>query len=198
MDIHIRSRGRLPHWESADATYFVTFRLADSLPRAVLEQLESERFHLLARIKQAGREPTSDERLQIAELFSQKVEEALDRGSGSCALANKQIGQVVADALLHFHNVRYDMNAYVVMPNHVHIVVKPQNGYSLQQLLHSWKSYTSNQANKLLGNSGEFWEREYYDHLVRSEGDLERVIAYVLENPAKAGLADWPWVGRLP
>jgi REP element-mobilizing transposase RayT len=80
------------------------------------------------------------------------------------------------------------------MPNHVHVVFQPFEGHSLDKTLHSWKSYTSTLANKLLNRSGAFWQREYYDHIIRNEKQFHRIIEYVLENPQKAGLKDWPWV----
>jgi REP element-mobilizing transposase RayT len=115
--VTVRSRGHLPHWESERATYFVTFRLADSL------------------------------------------------------------------------------QAWAVMPNHVHAVFTPQKPFHLANIVHSWKSYSAVQANRILGRQGSFWQREYYDHLVRDDTDFDRIVRYVLDNPRKAGLLDWRWVG---
>ena len=86
------------------------------------------------------------------------------------------------------------------MPNHVHVVLHLSPQIDLASILHSWKSFTAKKINGLLGCTGEFWQREYYDHLVRNEGDLERVVRYVAQNPAKAGLAnwDWVWVRKMP
>jgi len=81
------------------------------------------------------------------------------------------------------------------MPNHVHVVTRLLGTQSLASILHSWKSYTAKLANKILGCRGEFWMREYFDRIVRDEDDLRATIAYVLANPAKAGLVDWKWVG---
>ena len=83
------------------------------------------------------------------------------------------------------------------MPNHAHAVVKPIQNHKLDEVLHSWKSYSAHEINKALGRQGEFWQREYYDHLVRSESELIRVVDYTIHNPEKAGLLDWPWVSRL-
>ena len=80
------------------------------------------------------------------------------------------------------------------MPNHVHVVVRLLPGNKLADVVHSWKSFTAKRANELLGRSGSFWQREYYDHLIRDEQELERAMRYVSENPVKAGLRDWKWV----
>ncbi len=81
------------------------------------------------------------------------------------------------------------------MPNHVHVIVQPYPDFDLSDIEHSWKSYTAHKANKLLRRSGEFWQPEPYDHLIRDEEDLERSIEYILSNPKAAGLQNWRWVG---
>ena len=81
------------------------------------------------------------------------------------------------------------------MPNHVHVVVRPIRGYELPGILHSWKSFTAKQANKILNRGGQFWQHEYYDHLIRDENDFRYALEYVLSNPEHAGFHDWPWVG---
>ena len=80
------------------------------------------------------------------------------------------------------------------MPNHVHVVFRPIGNHQLAAILHSWKSYTANAANRILKRTGSFWQREYYDHLIRNEEDFLRIVRYVMNNPVKAGLRDWPWV----
>lgn len=83
------------------------------------------------------------------------------------------------------------------MPNHVHAVVRP-GSHDLSSILHTWKSFTASEANRSLGRSGEFWQKESYDHIVRDESELERTVRYVVENPVNAGLADWRWTWRRP
>ena len=104
---------------------------------------------------------------------------------------------MVASALRHFQGMHYHLFAWCVMPNHVHAVLHPLEGYELARILHSWKSFTAHQANRLLGIKGSFWEREYYDHLIRDEGEFRRIIEYVISNPLKAHLMNWPWVEAL-
>ena len=144
------------------------------------------------------RELSADEQRRVTELFGERIEEHLDAASGSCFLANPAIADKLVRALNHFEGVRYRVFAWCIMPNHVHVVFQPLAGHTLAGIVHGWKSYTAKEANRLLRRSGVFWQREYYDHLVRDDADFRRVVRYVLENPLKAGLRDWPWVSGAP
>lgn len=186
--VQIRSRGYLPHWEIDNAIYFITYRLADSLPRSVIEKLRSE----YAAAK-GGFKLTISEQSRLSEWFHRRLDEFLDSGSGACFLKVPEVAECVIQTWRHFNGVRYDLRAWCVMPNHVHVVAKIFHGADLDRILHSWKSYTSNQANALLQRRGSFWWREYYDHCIRTDMELQRTIRYVVENPAKAGLRDWPY-----
>ena len=193
-EITIRDRGRLPHWEKVWATYFITFRLADSLPRNVLEQIEFEKRDIISTAAQMRSRTLRDERNRITRPSSARIEHYLDKGSGACHLRNPELAKVVSEALLHFNERRYCLFAWCVMPNHVHVVVRLFPGYSLAAVLHSWKSYTAKRATDVIGIAGGIWQREYYDHLLRSEAEFERAVRYVVENPVKAGLRNWPFV----
>jgi REP element-mobilizing transposase RayT len=174
----IRSRGRLPHWESEHGIYFVTFRLADSMPQTVVRILRaSERA-----------KPVADHRPSTA------VENVLDSGVGACVLRNPAVADVVAAALQRFDRLRYRLFAWCIMPNHVHVVFEPTHGTTLAGILHSWKSYTASTINRLLSRRGALWQREYYDHLIRDSRQLKRAIAYTLDNPRRSGLKNWPYV----
>jgi REP element-mobilizing transposase RayT len=191
----IRTRGFLPHWEANHAIYFVTFRLADSLPASVLRQFEVERQDIIATALAQKRDFSASEQEQLEKLFSEKIQSNLDAGAGRCYLANPAAADIVAEALRHFDSSRYRMYAWCVMPNHVHALFRLLADHTLAGVLHSWKSYSAKEANRLLGRTGEFWQREYYDHLVRGEVAFYRTVRYILENPAKAGLKNWRWVG---
>jgi REP element-mobilizing transposase RayT len=130
--------------------------------------------------------------------LSPRVEKFLDSGSGACFLARPDIAVVVAQALAAFANTRYRLFAWCVMPNHVHVVLQPSGGWGLSYIIQSWKSFTAKRANQLLARNGVFWQREYCDHLMRDGDDFTRLVRYVLENPARSGLANWPWVGTDP
>ena len=192
--LHIRKGAYLPHWTREGATYAVTFRLGDSLPRPVLEVWLAERQQIVSTARQMGRPLSNHEEQRLRELHSERVEAYLDAGHGACWLRQPEIAQMVADALRFFDGKRYHLHAWCVMPNHVHTIVEPFTGHELPALLHSWKSFTSKAANRLLGRTGNFWQEEYYDHLIRDEADYGHAMHYLLGNPAAAGLRDWPWV----
>jgi len=192
--ISIRERGRLPHWEAHGATYFVTYRQADSLPKTVLADIENEREkYILA--QKAKVKLSKEDKDRIKQIFSEKIEDYLDSGAGECHLRDPRIAEIVKENLLKFDGTKYRIYAWCIMPNHVHVVMEPLVDHELAKILHSWKSFTSNKINKKLGLKGKLWQREYYDHLVRDQADYERVVDYVWENPKKAGLSDWEWVG---
>ncbi len=193
-EVTIHDRGRLPHWEKESATYFITFRLHDSLPKSVLERIESERESLVKTAKQLNREISPSEHKKLRTLSTKTIEQYLDNGAGSCHLKHPAVADVVAEVLRHFDNRRYRLFAWCIMPNHVHAVLKVFPGRTLAEIIHSWKSFSAKQANVLLNSSGSFWQREYYDHLVRDEVEFERAVRYVTENPERAGLRNWRWV----
>jgi S-adenosylmethionine decarboxylase proenzyme len=192
--VDIRERGRLPHWEKEDGIYFVTFRLADSLPRHILEQLETEREQAEKILGSLERELSHSEKRRVDMLFSERVNEYLDKGYGECYMRRPEIAEIVANAVKHFDGERYHLFAWCVMPNHVHVVFQTLQRNKLEDILHSWKSYTANRIHGVLDRTGELWQREYYDRLVRDQSELENTIEYTLDNPIKAGLRDWQWV----
>ena len=193
-EVEIRDRGYLPHWEKDNATYFLTFREAGSLPQSVLDRIESERRSVVQTARQLERDLSADERRKVQQLSTKGIEEYLDRGSGVCHLRDPALADLVASVLLHFDRKRYRLFAWCVMPNHVHVVLRLFPGQTLAEVVHSWKSFSAKRINKVLRSSGAFWQKEYYDHLIRDEHELERAIRYVGGNPAKAGLKGWRWV----
>lgn len=197
-DVRIYQHGILPHWRQDGCTYFVTFRQADSLPVPVLREMEAERHQWLHR---HGIDPQSPSwKLEFAKLpaaerreFERQVGVALDRyldaGHGSSVLPRRAIKKVLTEALHHFHATRVLTGDYVIMPNHVHVLMRPLPGFELEDILHSIKSFTANEINKLVGESGEFWQRQSYDHIVRDYEQLEAFQQYIALNPVKAGLS---------
>ena len=193
--VRIHSRGYLPHWEAADGIYFITFRLADSLPREVVESLKRQREEIeQKRRRDRGRLSLID-RQEISRLYSLRVDHYLDAGSGECELRDPRAARIVVDALRFFDETRYQLKSFCVMPNHVHVIMRPTGDWLLKRILFSWKSYTSHEINKVLGRKGQLWQEEYYDHLIRDEQELLELTDYVANTPVKAGLVDWPWVG---
>jgi len=179
------TRRRLPHWRQEGATYFVTFRLADSIPHDVLRNLLQEKQDW---IRKHGGQLSAERQRELAEFYRAKVEEQLDRGFGSCVLKEAGAAECVESALRHFDGERYWLGNYVVMPNHVHALVQPVMEHQLSEILHSWKSYTAHQINKVFQRSGSLWEDESFDHIVRDEAELEKFSSYIEENPVKARL----------
>jgi len=177
-----RSRGRLPHWEVDDADYFVTFRLHDSLPREIARRLIEERHHLAQTVHNPA------ERAQIDKQFGLRLDSYLDAGYGSCLL--NEHAETVANSIRFFDGARYLLHAWCVMPNHVHVLFHLDRGCDLDGVLHSWKSYTAHRI-----GMGVIWQREYFDRVIRGPDDFRETRAYILGNPAKAGLWDWAWVG---
>jgi len=190
-----RRGAHLPHWTKEGATYAVTFRLGDSLPAKVVESWRKQREEIVQRAKSLGRSLSTHERKQLHKLYSARIESYLDAGQGECYLRSPEVAKAVQDALHHFDGERYELLAWAVMPNHVHVVLRPLPGHELKDIVHSWKSFSAKQANAILGRQGKFWQEEYYDHLIRDEEDFCGNVSYVLANPAKAGLTGWEWVG---
>jgi L-threonylcarbamoyladenylate synthase len=175
----------LPHWRQPGTTYFVTFRLGDAIPQEKLQQLRHERAEWFSSHPQ----PWSDEdRAKYHRIFSERVQEWLDAGHGSCLLRDERAASIVADCLRHFDGQRYDLLAWVVMPNHVHALVSPHNGFHLDQVLHTWKSFSAHEIKKCLGRTGEIWQHEGYDHIVRNPEALWMIAKYIVDNPRKASI----------
>jgi REP element-mobilizing transposase RayT len=185
----------MPHWEVDDGLYFISFRLHDSLPAEAVDRLHE--------IRRQFRETHSDsisdrERLELERALFRESEYWLDRSHGKCFLARHEVATIVRDALHFFDSERYRLIAWCVMPNHVHTAAHLFRGEDLPRVIHSWKSFTAKEANKVLGRRGTFWDREYWDRLIRSHEELRNVVAYIVNNPVKAGLNDWPWVWVRP
>lgn len=197
-------RRRLPHIQPEGATFFVTSRLADSLPMDVVEKLHNERTTIDAELAKIINKHERAEQAYLASrrLFG-KWDKALDESdTGIKYLANEQIAKLVADSLHYRDGKVYDLIAYCIMPNHKHVVFTPleetENKYfSLSKIMHSLKRHTARQANLVLERTGVFWQHENYDHFIRDEAELERIVKYILYNPVKANLVkeqtDWQW-----
>jgi REP element-mobilizing transposase RayT len=191
-------RGVLPHLKREAGTYFVTFREAGSLPREVLARFKAERDAIIRHAKASKRPLTWHEQEELFRWYSHRVDAYLDSNKGVHHLDNPQFADLLAKAICFFEDERYTLCAWVLMPNHAHVVVRPMSSYTLREILHSWKSYTSHQFNKRLPiRITPFWQTESYDHLVRDADDLYRCCQYTLMNPVNAGLCarpqDWRW-----
>ena len=173
------THGNLPHWSQFGKMHFVTFRLADSLPHEKLKQIKNEREQWLARY---GQPSTESQWHEYHLLFSDRINQWLDSNHGQCLLARPECSQIVADAMGHFNQKWYRLDYWVVMPNHVHVLLIPFHPNTLKDILHSWKSYTSKEVNKITHRTGQLWQHESFDHIVRNTRQLEKFRAYMIEN----------------
>ncbi|HID22932.1 MAG TPA: hypothetical protein EYP14_11110, partial [Planctomycetaceae bacterium] len=161
----VNLKGNLPHWRQEHVTYFVTFRLADSVPQHKLRLWRRERDEWLRSHPQPHSAAT---RRQYLRRFTARLERWLDAGYGECLLQRPQVRAIVEQALRHSDGERYYLDEFVVMPNHVHVLVTPRPGHSLSKIVQSWKSFTAHVINNLLGRRGALWQKEYFDHIVRN------------------------------
>jgi len=178
----------LPHWRQDGATYFVTFRLGDSLPESKLRELREYRDAWI-RKHPPPRSHKLNEDLS-RDVFT-RVERWIDQGMGSCVLRDPSAAKFMTNAMHHFDGIRYELDAYVVMPNHVHVIVRPTEPevHSLGTILGSWKQFASTNMNVSLKPEGPFWQDEGYDRIIRDVEHLYRVLQYIGRNPKKAGLS---------
>jgi len=191
--LEIRKRNRLPHWDAEHAIYFVTFNLCDAIPRHVLDRIRAEADAQLTHIRTLRGSCTIAEKNACEEWVRAKCGDALDETYGACFMRDTRIATIVANAITHFDEERYELLAWCVMPNHAHVVMSLIND-TLDRVLHSWKSFTAKRCNALLERTGKFWQDDYYDRCIRDSKELSTTIDYVVNNPAKADLRDWPFV----
>ncbi|PJJ59078.1 REP-associated tyrosine transposase [Hymenobacter chitinivorans] len=179
----------LPHRLPPGSDIFLTFRLADSLPGNIILRLQ---------LQFSSGEETEDNYAKQRRYFG-KFDNLLDGAThGPIWLQEPRIADLVGASLRHFHGKAYQLICYCIMPNHVHLVVSfPDEAPPLAKTIQRIKGYTALQANQLLNRRGQFWQRETYDHIIRSSEEMQRVIAYTINNPVKAGLVDnweqWPY-----
>lgn len=214
-----QTRRRLPHREQPGCTYFVTWRLADSVPADLIQQWKTERsvFH------HTHPKPWSEETWrEYSRNFERRLERWSDEGHGACHFRHENLRKVVCTSFRHFDQQRYDLVSYVVMPNHVHVLLRPYAGTpaesvgeipasaslrsqnraepflhpcSLAGILKAWKGFTAREINRALGRAGTLWMDESFDHAVRSEAQWLKFRDYIRDNPKNAGLREneWSW-----
>jgi putative transposase len=191
--------GHLPHWYQPGVTYFVTFRTDDSIPVAVAKAWRGQREDWLRRHGVAA--PRTDGKLDLEGLprdvqhefhdrFSRKYLDALDRGHGECLLRRPELAQIVAESLWHFDGERYRLGDFVIMPNHVHLLVCLLGATEVESQCRSWKKFAGTEINRRLSRKGRFWQEESFDHLVRSPEQFVAIRRYIAENPAAAKLGE--------
>jgi len=191
---------KMPHFQPAEATFFVTFRLADSMPMDVIRRLR-ENYDLMQKGILEQKDLTEREQRELVYAEQKRLfaatDDFLDKSLNEPYwLKETEVAEVVAEALLFYDGKDYDLWSFCIMPNHVHLLLtlKPEAPV-LFKVLQRIKRYTSLKCNEILFREGAFWEQESYDHIVRSDHEFDRILHYILQNPVKAGLVknweDW-------
>lgn len=193
----------LPHWHPPGAEFFITFRLTNSLPRTAVEKLKSLQEILKNRNEKADK---------IQRAVFKQYEQLLDKPEfGPQWLSQNTVANIIADSIKYRDQKEYDLYCYCIMSNHVHLVIKMieaaelrsraanslNQPTSLTKVLKELKRFTARESNIVLERSGQFWQHESYDRVIRNSKELERAIHYTLNNPVKAGLvmnwSEWPY-----
>jgi len=179
------TENRLPHWQQEGAVYFITFRLSDAVPSRLRNKWEDEQEAW----RRVHPEPWNSEiEREFHKRFSGAIERWLDAGHGACLLRRRDCAEIVMETLHHFGGVRLVLMSDVVMPNHVHALFVQNPAWPLEKLIRSWKGFTARRINALVGRSGGFWQRDYFDRLVRDEKHFVNCVRYIRRNPEKARL----------
>lgn len=189
----------LPHREFVGSIYHIIFRLFDSIPEKQKEQWTKEKEQFLYHDKRhdSSTNYSLKEEYRIKELFHQKLEEILDSGMGICLLKKSECAEIVKKALYFNNGTKYKLYKWCIMPNHVHVVVELLGDEigQLHKIIQSWKAFSAHEINKLLERTGAVWMSDYYDRRIRDDEEYRLVIEYIENNPKKAELENWPWIG---
>jgi len=211
------TRRNLPHWYMPGAAHFVTYRLHGSLPQSVLQDLHVRKEALLKRKPLPGLS-AAEHRAQVHKQLFGLYDQWLDQQKDG-SLSDPRVAAMIRSNLYHHNGSKYQLMAYCIMPNHVHVLFQPMDVATggppvepataepvvatpvgehsdrhspLARIMHSLKSYTAHESNTILERRGTFWQAESYDHWVRDDDELERIVYYIRDNPVKAGLVERP------
>ncbi|MBQ3657881.1 MAG: transposase [Bacteroidales bacterium] len=193
-EIHNHCRNYLPHIENK-RYQMITFRLYDSVPREVIERWKREvddgvRASSPPNFPNFLNPPTQRAGSPHSKLVL--IDKYEDSGAGQCFMRDDREAQIVKDTLFYYDGDKYNIIAWCIMPNHVHILIMLLKAVSLSEIIHSWKSYSAKQINKLLNRKGQVWMMEYFDRFIRDSDHYEKVVNYIHNNPVKAGLVTSP------
>jgi len=212
----------LPHYQPEDYAYFITTRLTGTIPKIVFEKIKNEYEQNLKHLDGYKCSKTKKEKYrELQKTKFNKYEKILDTCKyGHKWLGDSKVAKIVDQAFHYYDGAKYDLIAYTILPNHIHLVIFPiverkssfaqkdinnqyiqnESGdsfYILSKIMQDIKKFTAKEANKVLNRKGKFWQNENYDHVVRDEQELRRIVKYILNNPVKAGLCEvadeWKW-----
>ncbi len=165
---HLQKKGYLPHFDDNKTTHVVTFSLADSFSYP------------------------PDTKLKAKTTGFSVVDSSLDKGWGNCILAQAVVSKFVEQTLLHFNRERYELFAWVIMPNHVHVLFTLKGDFPLWRIVQAWKSFSAKQVNRHLGTKGVVWSPDFLDRCVRDKNHFVTAWRYIENNPVKAKLCRRP------
>ena len=174
------TKGNLPHWTQYGKITFITFHLADSLPKHVIDFMQAEYESLKLQLEKEGNH-TNLERLRA--IRHNQLEKYLDKGYGSCLLSSPIFRSIIINTLNYNNGNTYLLHSYVIMPNHIHLLLEPKGTATIQQITHSIKSFSSHEINKLQKSTGSIWQKEFFDRIIRNEEHYMRVLEYIKNNP---------------
>ncbi|GAB5515364.1 MAG: transposase [Rhodopirellula baltica] len=195
----LESRRNLPHLDMNGVLTFVTFRLADSMPKKVVRQWHEEIENWLQQngldgwsVDQVLQSPSVDASIKRELRFhkARRWHGHLDDCHGDCCLRDTTARDVVAQSLRHFDGERYDLERFVIMPNHVHVLLQIRDGFLLRKQLREVLRFSAREINQRLGRCGSLWQSEPFDHIVRSPEQFEYLQGYINRNPSKARLRE--------
>jgi len=189
-------RRRRPHWQHEGAWHFITFRLEGTLPTKTIQRLNCESEEIIKLLKNKYPGKTETQAFNYYQWRFEWIDKYLDKQTDLIYLRNNKVAKIVKEALFFYEPNKYKLDAWVIMPNHVHLLIEPNKGIKLNKVLQRIKSYTGKEINALLNLHGPFWQGEGFDHWVRP-GNLMRWQKYIINNPVIAGLCkspeDWVW-----
>ena len=183
------TRGKLPHWEIVGGRYFVTVRCHDSLPAEAVARLAEIHTTLQSVV------PHSTEFIALQRRYFQTMEKHLDAGSGEPWLAHPAAASILTTEFAHLESIGIAVPHFTLMPNHWHALIEPGPDCreNLSQIMRTVKGRTARHINTAHGRTGTLWQREWFDRWTRDDAERDRCVAYIRQNPVKAGLArTWP------
>ncbi|MCC5790803.1 MAG: transposase [Opitutales bacterium] len=186
-------RAQLPHWEIDGGSYFVTIRCAGSLPKNIAERAKT----ILRDLQEF--EPDSEGFLKVQRRYFQTTEKYLDKGQGFCPFRDSRCCEVILEKLEALEGKGWNLRHFAILPNHLHVLMSTTiSADPMKSVWPRWKGITARECNRILGRSGPFWQREWFDRWMRDEMNTQKTIKYIRQNPVKAGLVknweDYPWV----
>lgn len=182
------SSEHITHWDLSSAIYHIAFHLSDSVPTDQLLAWRTARADFEARARGEHRALTPEEVAEMRELYSQRVERYLANGHGACILHDERAAESIRRTLEHDNGARYELHAWTIMPNHVHIVVRCFAGEKMKEIVDTWKSVSAHGIVNAVGCTAPVWMSDHYSRIIRTAEEYAKQIKYVWGNPEAAGL----------